>query len=733
MKKLIIQSTFLFLLCFTACENDVQQSTSVHYTTENGYGRVVINVSSIGIFNEYTSQKRTVYPEMNFEKYEFVFSKIIDYVIADTLEPKETTCSDTFVFDLEVGRWQVSVTAFVKVADSEPAATGISLFTLTNGTEAVKVNVQLDGIAATGNGSFSYFITYPADAKVTLFTLEKLPADNTVFINFVDEEDVGSNKILQGTIDNIPAGYYFLTLLLENVWTEETGVNEVVYIYDKLDSFFGTVYEPIIFTNENFLDAKFVYYLTATAVSSSSIVLNWNSAPNADGYKIYRSRSDIGIFTEIGNSVTTSYTDISLTANTTYYYKVTAYNYKGTSFQSNIANVTTSLITPTGITTTAFPNSIRINWSSVTGANGYTIYRSDNTDSKFEDIGTSTTTSFTDTKPIINTTYYYRIIAFNNNTKSLLSDIISITYTSEILFIFNEVSAGSSHTVAIKKDGTLWAWGYNYNGQLGDGTTIDRHSPVQIGVDNSWSSVSAGSNHTVAIKKDGTLWAWTYFWSAPGVSIPLGILYSPVQIGADNNWSSVSAGQNHAVAIKKDGTLWAWGSNWVGQLGDGTAGTSRYSPVQIGVENNWSSVSANSSNHTVAIKKDGTLWAWGRNEYGRLGDGTTIDRHSPVQIEMDVNWSSVSAGYNHTVAIKKDGTLWAWGRNEYGQLGNGTTTDRHSSVQIEMDVNWSSVSAGHNHAVAIKKDGTLWAWGRNEYGRLGDGTTTSRYSPVLVP
>jgi len=293
--------------------------------------------------------------------------------------------------------------------------------------------------------------------------------------------------------------------------------------------------------------------------------------------------------------------------------------------------------------------------------------------------------------------------------------------------IWASVSAGSSHTMAIKTDGTLWAWGSNSFGKLGDGTTYLRNSPVQIGSGTDWASVSVGDSHSVARKSDGTLWAW----GSNGMG-QLGIGTTdnnshpnPVQIGTDTNWASVSAGGNHTVARKSDGTLWVWGYNDKGQLGDSTK-TNRSSPVQIGTDI-WASVSAGSS-HTMAIKTDGTLWAWGETTLGSLG---TYPSTSPVQIGTDTNWASVSTGM-HTVATKSDGTLWAWGYNSSGQLGNGTTTVSSSPVQIGSGTDWASVSVGYEHSVARKSDGTLWAWGHNSSGELGIGTTTSCSSPVKV-
>jgi len=310
----------------------------------------------------------------------------------------------------------------------------------------------------------------------------------------------------------------------------------------------------------------------------------------------------------------------------------------------------------------------------------------------------------------------------NAGTLTVVNDI---SFFSAVL-----VSVGGLHTMAIKSDGTLWAWGYNGDGQLGDGTTTSRRSPVKIGADTDWASVAASFYHTMAIKSDGTLWAW-----GENISGRLGDgtstdRLSPVKIGADTDWASVAAGNYHTMAIKSDGTLWAWGRNSSGQLGDGTT-TDHSSPVKIGADTDWASVAAGSL-HTMAIKSDGTLWAWGNNTYGRLGDGTTSGgRTSPVKIGADTDWASVAAGSGHTMAIKSDGTLWAWGGNNYGQLGDDTTTDRSSPVKM-ADTDWASVAAGYYHTMAIKSDRTLWAWGWNNDGQLGDGTTTDRSSPVKI-
>ena len=286
------------------------------------------------------------------------------------------------------------------------------------------------------------------------------------------------------------------------------------------------------------------------------------------------------------------------------------------------------------------------------------------------------------------------------------------------------MSAGRQHTAAIGRDRSLWVWGSNTSGQLGDGTRNARDRPVQIGATMNWGAVSAGGAHTVALGMNGSLWAWGQNSSGQlgdgtgGRGIDR---LEPIQIGRDRNWAQISAGASHTLAVRNDGSLWAWGNNSFGQLGDGTT-DNRFAPVRIGIDRNWLYVSAGYW-HTLAIKTDGTLWAWGRNDEAQLGDGTISNRFAPVQIGFATDWTSISAGQHHSAAIKLDRSLWVWGSNLSGQLGDGMgyrVSSRHSPNRIEAAMDWNSVSTGQNHTLAIRTDGSLWAWGSNISGQLGD-------------
>ncbi|MFE3849446.1 LamG-like jellyroll fold domain-containing protein [Flavobacterium sp. LB3P45] len=327
---------------------------------------------------------------------------------------------------------------------------------------------------------------------------------------------------------------------------------------------------------------------------------------------------------------------------------------------------------------------------------------------------------------------------FNDSIKNKISkshiflNVNKTNASAEIILpgIWQSVSTGGYHTLGIKTDGTLWVWGANYYGQLGDGTLTNRNIPVQIGSSNNWQDISAGDFHSIGLKTDGTIWAWGANYEGQlgdGTSTNKN---TPVQIGVATNWQSITAGSHHNGAIKTDGTLWVWGRNFDGQLGDGT-NISKNIPVKIGTDNNWLSILP-SYVHTVGLKTNGTLWSWGRNSEGQLGDGTDINKSSPVQVGTFTNWQSISVGHFYTNGLRTDGTLWAWGANDYGQLGDGTYINKNMPLQIGAVNNWQSISAGHFFTHAIKSDGTLWGWGRNSEGQLGYGNYTSINTPTQI-
>ena len=298
---------------------------------------------------------------------------------------------------------------------------------------------------------------------------------------------------------------------------------------------------------------------------------------------------------------------------------------------------------------------------------------------------------------------------------------------------WSKVSAGSSHTLGIGTDGSLWSWGEGNVGQIGnglDGSENEISSPVQIG-NLSWKEVSAGVVNSAAIRSDGTLWAWGENFSGQLGQNDEFDRSSPVQVGSDSNWKQISNRILHTLAVKTDGTLWGWGEGNSGQLGQNDT-VWHSSPIQITTDNDWKNVCAAFS-CSFAIKNDGTLWSWGEGGFGILGNGTEfIDLSSPAQVGSLSNWASVSATIYNAVAVKTDGTIWAWGEGDSGQLGQNDTVWHSSPVQVGNDSNWASAYAGTNSIAALKSDGTLWVWGSNSDGQLGDGTDIDKSSPIQI-
>ena len=325
---------------------------------------------------------------------------------------------------------------------------------------------------------------------------------------------------------------------------------------------------------------------------------------------------------------------------------------------------------------------------------------------------------------------------FGNNTNGSLGDNTTTHRSSPVQTTatgntWRQASGGENHAIAIKLDGTLWTWGNNALGQLGDNTILHRSSPIQtVTYDTNWNQVAAGYRHSIGVKKDGTMWLWGF--NTQGQLGDNSIVHrsSPVQtLGFAATWVMASAGKNHSSAIKSDGTLWSWGLGTNGQLGDNTA-TTKSSPIQTSTYGtNWKYVSCG-LNYSAAVKFDGTIWCWGDNTYGQLGENSTTHRSSPIQTTaFGTNWVLVSCGGNTTYGIKNNGTLWGWGRNSYGQLGDNTTTHRSSPVQIAAaTTTWTGVSGGYNHATAITNS-VAWTWGRNNYGQCDKNDTVTYNQP----
>ena len=355
------------------------------------------------------------------------------------------------------------------------------------------------------------------------------------------------------------------------------------------------------------------------------------------------------------------------------------------------------------------------------------------------DDGISTTTSATITGLTRGVSYQVRVKAVNQEGSGLAINLSSRTSVYAL-------SAGKSHTCAILSDGTVKCWGYNGNGELGDGRFEDRTVPVNVyGItqDNPAVSISASYHHTCAILSDGTVKCWghqAHGELGDGTVTSRAFPVSVSGITSANPAVSISVGTMFSCAILTDGTVKCWGLNDYGQLGIGNGPGASHFPVSVsGITSANPAVSVSAgANHTCAILSDGTVKCWGRNGNGQLGDGTFEDRTVPVNvygITQDNPAVSISAGWRRTCAILSDGTVKCWGHNWNGQLGDGTAIDRTVPVSVYgiSSANPAiSISVGYLHTCAILSDRTLKCWGFNLSGQLGDGTTGYRTFPVSV-
>jgi hypothetical protein len=288
-------------------------------------------------------------------------------------------------------------------------------------------------------------------------------------------------------------------------------------------------------------------------------------------------------------------------------------------------------------------------------------------------------------------------------TQNILQFCIDSSKIIEDIGCWEKIAAGTSHSVAIQIDGSLWAWGNNNHGQLGDGTNLSKNIPTRIGVGIDWKEIAAGEYYTVAIKTDGSLWAWgnnNHGQLGDGTNLSKNI---PTRIGTGIDWKEIAPGSNHILAIKTDGSLWAWGQNNTGKLGDGT-NISKNIPTRIGTNNDWQVISAG-GDHSLGIRSNGNLFAWGNNAYAQLG---FISLNVNVPVSIGSNWKAISASTSNSFGIKSNGSLWAFGFYYNGKTGATAPITTPSPTQISND-NWSFVSTDiYGSSNCIKSDGSLW-------------------------
>ncbi|MDQ1480111.1 MAG: hypothetical protein QOI44_972, partial [Actinomycetota bacterium] len=318
-------------------------------------------------------------------------------------------------------------------------------------------------------------------------------------------------------------------------------------------------------------------------------------------------------------------------------------------------------------------------------------------------------------------------VDINGDITQEATETFSVTLTNAVGATLGRAVGNATITNDDLFPSQMFTWGTNATGALGAPTVTPGWltAPKQVGTATTWKSVATSAYAEypdfAAIRTDGTLWSWgdnSYGQVGDGTTTARP---APVRIGTATNWMTVVKGGDHNVALKTDGSLWTWGSNSDGQLGNNST-ANRTSPTHIGTST-WIAIAAGYA-HTVAIRSDGSLWAWGSNGVGQVGDNSTADRLVPTRIGTGVTWSSVTAGFDFTLAIQTDHTLWSWGGNVFGQLGDGTNAEHHVPTKVGLATTWAFASAGLGHVLATRTDGSLWAWGDNRSAALGDGTTT---------
>jgi alpha-tubulin suppressor-like RCC1 family protein len=317
---------------------------------------------------------------------------------------------------------------------------------------------------------------------------------------------------------------------------------------------------------------------------------------------------------------------------------------------------------------------------------------------------------------------------------------------------------GYGHSLALKSDGTVWAWGNNAEGQLGNGTICTTSqlcgvaTPAQVIGLTGVTAIAAGDAHSLALKSDGTVWAWGNNASGQlgnGTFCTPTICgtATPVQVSGLTNVTAIASGAEHSLALTSDGTVWAWGQNTQGQLGNGTTGNGTTAPYGIATPGQVSGLTgvtaiAGGGWHNLALTSNGTVWAWGLNREGQLGNGiidTTYPygSNTPVQASVPTGVTAIAGGYTHSLALKSNGTVWAWGENDYGELGNGTYSSCTAPpcgiatpAQVSGLTGMTAIAGGAYHSLA--SNGTVWAWGANSAGQLGNGTNNTSNIPVAV-
>jgi alpha-tubulin suppressor-like RCC1 family protein len=330
--------------------------------------------------------------------------------------------------------------------------------------------------------------------------------------------------------------------------------------------------------------------------------------------------------------------------------------------------------------------------------------------------------------------------AWGSNAFGQIGDYTTVAKSSPVSVVggftdWTQVSVGRRHTIGVRANGTAWATGSSGSGQLGDNSTVSKSSPVSVvGGFTDWTQLSAGSDHSLGIRANGTAWAWGSGGTGQQGTGNTTARSSPVSVvGGFTDWIQLSAGAYHSLGVRSNGTAWAWGAGGTGRLGDGTT-ADKSSPVSVvGGYTDWVQLSAGQY-HSLGVRANGTAWGWGNNVEGRLGNNGGGFTNSPVSVVGGfTDWVQVSGARAHSLGVRANGTAWAWGYGFFGALGDNTRVDKSSPVSVVGGfTDWVQVSAGFQRSLGLRANGTAWAWGTAPDGGLGTGTVTARSSPVSI-
>lgn len=310
--------------------------------------------------------------------------------------------------------------------------------------------------------------------------------------------------------------------------------------------------------------------------------------------------------------------------------------------------------------------------------------------------------------------------------QALLTDVKSIA-----------IGDGALTTIALRNDGTVWTWGSNSDGQIGDGTSTSSYAPKRI-LEQA-TAVSAGNDFSLVLKADGSVWAWGKNGRGQlgrGTTLSDANTRKPAAVSGLSNIVSIAGCYEHALAVKSDGSVWGWGDNNLGELGLGEFGNYKSTPVHITALNDVKQVACGLQ-HSVVLKNDGTVWTFGNNINQQLGDGTKVDSRVPKMISGLSGVTMIAAAENTSLALRNDGTVWGWGSTERGQVGAGAIpTNQDQVYAVPTQISGLSkvirIARGYHHSLAITADGNVWAWGWNDSSQLADGSETLRHTPVAV-